>query len=87
MRNARIDRPRIELGRDTVALLEQVTSDGFAVIPEALAQAETVTLLEALERSDLPRSRAGIRHGMACPCRWNGAGPTAPWNRPTNSGF
>ena len=47
-----------------MALLEQVTSDGFAVIPEALAQAETVTLLEALERSDLPRSRAGIRHGM-----------------------
>jgi ectoine hydroxylase-related dioxygenase (phytanoyl-CoA dioxygenase family) len=47
-----------------VALLERITSDGFDIIPEVLPQGETVALMEALERSDLPRSRAGIRHGM-----------------------
>ncbi len=47
-----------------MALLERITSDGFGIIPEVLAQDETVALVEVLERSDLPRSRAGIRHGM-----------------------
>jgi ectoine hydroxylase-related dioxygenase (phytanoyl-CoA dioxygenase family) len=44
--------------------LERVISDGFHIIPEVLAQDETATVVEALERSGLPRSRAGIRHGM-----------------------
>jgi ectoine hydroxylase-related dioxygenase (phytanoyl-CoA dioxygenase family) len=47
-----------------VAFLERVASDGFDIILEVLARNETATLVEALERSDLPRSRAGIRHGM-----------------------
>ncbi len=47
-----------------MALLERVTNDGFDIISEVLAQDETVALRDELERSHLPRSRAGIRHGM-----------------------
>jgi ectoine hydroxylase-related dioxygenase (phytanoyl-CoA dioxygenase family) len=56
--------PAVRAWERTVTFLERVASNGFDVILEVLAQNETATLAEALERSNLPRSRAGIRHGM-----------------------
>ncbi len=47
-----------------MALLEHVTNDGFDILSEVLPQNEIAALGDALERSHLPRSRAGIRHGM-----------------------
>jgi len=41
-----------------------VESDGFVIAPEVLARTEIDALLDALERTPLARSRAGIRHAM-----------------------
>jgi ectoine hydroxylase-related dioxygenase (phytanoyl-CoA dioxygenase family) len=48
-------------------LHERVASDGFAIIPGALSQRDVADLLTALEKSELPRSRAGMRHAMRNP--------------------
>src|ERR1700757_4764408 len=44
-----------------LGLLEQ---DGFATIPDLLEPREVDSLTAALSRTDLVRSRAGIRHAM-----------------------
>lgn len=46
------------------SLPERVLNDGFAVIPNALPDREVADLLAALKLSQLPRSRAGMRHAM-----------------------
>jgi ectoine hydroxylase-related dioxygenase (phytanoyl-CoA dioxygenase family) len=43
---------------------ERVLSDGFAIVPNALPEREVANLLTVLGQSELPRSRAGIRHAM-----------------------
>jgi ectoine hydroxylase-related dioxygenase (phytanoyl-CoA dioxygenase family) len=45
-------------------LQEQVSTDGFAIVPDALPEREVAGLLAVFEQSDLPRSRAGMRHAM-----------------------
>lgn len=45
-------------------LQERVSIEGFAIVPEALPEREVAGLLAVLEQSDLPRSRAGMRHAM-----------------------
>ncbi len=46
------------------SLQERVSNDGFAIIPNALPEPEIADLLAALGQSELPRSRAGMRHAM-----------------------
>ncbi|HJX94185.1 MAG TPA: phytanoyl-CoA dioxygenase family protein [Candidatus Acidoferrum sp.] len=46
------------------SLQERVLSDGFAIVPNALPEREVADLLAVLEQSELPRSRAGMRHAM-----------------------
>ena len=43
---------------------ERVSSDGFAVIPDVVSECEIADLKAVLHRSELPRSRAGMRHAM-----------------------
>jgi ectoine hydroxylase-related dioxygenase (phytanoyl-CoA dioxygenase family) len=45
-------------------LQERVSSDGFAIIPSVLPEREIANLEAVLDRSELPRSRAGMRHAM-----------------------
>jgi ectoine hydroxylase-related dioxygenase (phytanoyl-CoA dioxygenase family) len=47
--------------------LEPIQKQGFAIIPEILAPKDVDPLLDELSRSDLPRSRAGVRHAMRLP--------------------
>ena len=42
----------------------RIVSDGFAVIPDVFPDTEIATLAEELARSNLPRSKAGVRHAM-----------------------
>jgi ectoine hydroxylase-related dioxygenase (phytanoyl-CoA dioxygenase family) len=46
------------------SLQERILSDGFAIVPNALPEREVADLLAVLEQSELPRSRAGMRHAM-----------------------
>lgn len=43
---------------------ERIANDGFALVSGILSQDEIEALASDLKRSDLPRSRAGIRHAM-----------------------
>ncbi|MGH7936586.1 MAG: phytanoyl-CoA dioxygenase family protein [Chthoniobacterales bacterium] len=43
---------------------EHIASDGFALVSGILSENEIVSLASDLERTVLPRSRAGIRHAM-----------------------
>lgn len=43
---------------------KSVERDGFAIIPSVLQQQDIRKLLEEFSGSDLPRSKAGIRHAM-----------------------
>jgi ectoine hydroxylase-related dioxygenase (phytanoyl-CoA dioxygenase family) len=43
---------------------QQIAADGFAIIPEMLCEREISLLCNQLELSNLPHSRAGIRHAM-----------------------
>src|SRR5579859_2180657 len=43
---------------------EQVASEGFAIVPDLLSDGEIAALRATLERPELPRSRAGMRHAM-----------------------
>jgi ectoine hydroxylase-related dioxygenase (phytanoyl-CoA dioxygenase family) len=43
---------------------ERVSIDGFAVIPNVLPESQIAGLQAMLEQSELPRSRAGMRHAM-----------------------
>jgi ectoine hydroxylase-related dioxygenase (phytanoyl-CoA dioxygenase family) len=45
-------------------LHESVGSDGFAIIPNVFPESEVAGLHAAIGRSDLTRSRAGMRHAM-----------------------
>jgi ectoine hydroxylase-related dioxygenase (phytanoyl-CoA dioxygenase family) len=47
--------------------LEPIQKQGFAIIPEILAPKDVNALLDELSRTDLPRSRAGVRHAMRLP--------------------
>ncbi len=47
--------------------LEPIQKQGCAIIPEVLTPKEVDALLEKLNRADLPRSRAGVRHAMRLP--------------------
>jgi ectoine hydroxylase-related dioxygenase (phytanoyl-CoA dioxygenase family) len=46
------------------SLQARISSEGFAVIPGVFPNGEISELLAILERSGLPRSRAGMRHAM-----------------------
>jgi ectoine hydroxylase-related dioxygenase (phytanoyl-CoA dioxygenase family) len=46
------------------SLQERVASDGFAIVPDVLSGREIAELQGMLDRSKLPRSRAGMRHAM-----------------------
>jgi ectoine hydroxylase-related dioxygenase (phytanoyl-CoA dioxygenase family) len=46
------------------SLQERILSDGFAIVPNALPEREVADLLAMIEQSELPRSRAGMRHAM-----------------------
>jgi hypothetical protein len=46
---------------------ERVSSDGFAIIPEVVSECEIADLKSMLDRSELPRSRAGMRHAIRNP--------------------
>jgi ectoine hydroxylase-related dioxygenase (phytanoyl-CoA dioxygenase family) len=46
------------------SLQERVSSDGFAIIPDVLPEREVADLRALLDQSELPRSRAGMRHSM-----------------------
>ena len=41
-----------------------IQEQGFGIIPSVLAQQDVDDLLEVLSQANLPRSRAGVRHGM-----------------------
>jgi len=41
-----------------------IQEQGFGIIPSVLAQQDVDDLLEVLSRTNLPRSRAGVRHAM-----------------------
>ena len=43
---------------------EQVNRDGYRIIPAVVDKAVVGDLLERLTESELPRSRAGVRHMM-----------------------
>src|SRR5690349_6654711 len=46
------------------SLQERILSGGFAVVPGIFPEREISELLAILQRSSLPRSRAGMRHAM-----------------------
>jgi ectoine hydroxylase-related dioxygenase (phytanoyl-CoA dioxygenase family) len=46
----------------------EIVRDGFAYFPELFSGSEMAALAEELERSNLPRSKAGIRHAMRHHC-------------------
>ncbi|HMD37712.1 MAG TPA: phytanoyl-CoA dioxygenase family protein [Candidatus Acidoferrum sp.] len=46
------------------SLLKRVSAEGFAIVPGLLPEKGIAALLVGLEKSDLPRSRAGLRHAM-----------------------
>ena len=50
-----------------MSLLEKIAEQGFGIVPDVVRTFETESLREALEKSGLPRSRAGIRHAMGHP--------------------
>lgn len=53
---------------ETVSLTAaQIAKDGFALIPGVFSSAQMAMLSDQLERSRLPRSRAGLRHAMREP--------------------
>lgn len=46
----------------------EIVRDGFAVFTELFSDSEMAAVAEELERSNLPRSKAGIRHAMRHHC-------------------
>src|ERR1700723_2403432 len=46
------------------SLHERVSTNGFAIVPNVLSERESADLQGILDRSKLPRSRAGMRHAM-----------------------
>jgi len=50
--------------REAEVLSAAISEQGFAIIPDVLAQAESTELVEDLARAKLPRSKAGIRHAL-----------------------
>jgi ectoine hydroxylase-related dioxygenase (phytanoyl-CoA dioxygenase family) len=60
----RLEYASMRVDEKSVVLLERIVNDGFAVMPNVFSEVEMVALGEQLECSDLPRSRAGIRHAM-----------------------
>jgi len=48
-------------------LNRSIAEQGFAIIPEVLRPDELTKLFSDLSQSDLPRSKAGIRHAMKLP--------------------
>jgi ectoine hydroxylase-related dioxygenase (phytanoyl-CoA dioxygenase family) len=47
--------------------VESINEQGFGIIPKLLDQRDVERLREELSRTDLPRSRAGVRHAMRLP--------------------
>jgi ectoine hydroxylase-related dioxygenase (phytanoyl-CoA dioxygenase family) len=47
--------------------LEPIQKHGFAIIPELVRRQDVDGLLEELNKANLPRSRAGVRHAMRLP--------------------
>ena len=47
--------------------LEPIQKHGFAIIPELVRRQDVDGLLEELNKANLPRSRAGVRHAMGLP--------------------
>ena len=53
--------------QNLLAPAAQITTHGFAVVPEVFSADEIAALSDKLSRSRLPRSRAGVRHAMREP--------------------
>jgi ectoine hydroxylase-related dioxygenase (phytanoyl-CoA dioxygenase family) len=47
--------------------LEPIQKHGFAIMPELVRRQDVDGLLEELNKANLPRSRAGVRHAMRLP--------------------
>jgi ectoine hydroxylase-related dioxygenase (phytanoyl-CoA dioxygenase family) len=60
----RLEYTRIRLEEKSVVLPERIVNEGFAIIPDIFSEDEAGALAGEIERSDLPRSRAGARHAM-----------------------
>ncbi len=54
----------MQIADKSEALLKRVLAEGFAIVSDILPEEGIVTLLAGLEKPDLPRSRAGLRHAM-----------------------
>jgi ectoine hydroxylase-related dioxygenase (phytanoyl-CoA dioxygenase family) len=54
----------VQIADKSGALCKRVSAEGFAIVPDILPEKEIAALLAGLEKSDLPRSRAGLRHAM-----------------------
>jgi ectoine hydroxylase-related dioxygenase (phytanoyl-CoA dioxygenase family) len=48
-------------------MVNAVEQDGFAILPEVLLTTESQRLIDEIDRSQLTRSRAGIRHALRHP--------------------
>ena len=46
------------------SLVERVSKDGFVILPKVISERETSNLIVSLQRGEVPRSRAGMRHAM-----------------------
>lgn len=47
--------------------LKSTKEQGCAIIPDVLARRDIDALVEVLSHTELPRSRAGVRHAMSLP--------------------
>ena len=54
----------MQIASKSKSLAERVSQDGFAILPGVISEREIDVLQVTLEQSQLPRSRAGMRHAM-----------------------
>jgi ectoine hydroxylase-related dioxygenase (phytanoyl-CoA dioxygenase family) len=54
----------MQIAEKSRSLVERVSKDGFAILPNVISERETSDLIVSLQRGKLPRSRAGMRHAM-----------------------
>jgi ectoine hydroxylase-related dioxygenase (phytanoyl-CoA dioxygenase family) len=54
----------MQIAGKSMSLVERVSKDGFAILPNVISDREIDALHVTLEQSELPRTRAGMRHAM-----------------------
>ena len=57
----------MQIAEKSRSLVERVSQDGFAILNKVISDREIDALQATLEQSELPRSRAGLRHAMRNP--------------------